>query len=164
MSVSLTTESAPGLMGSELGVSDWFLIDQSRINAFADATLDHQFIHVDPEQAKLTPFGGTIAHGFLTLSLLPYLVTGLGIGMEGAVMGLNYGFDKIRFLAPVKVGSRVRARARLAGFQEKAPEAVSHHAGNHHRDRERRAPGTGRAVAHDGHDRLTIRTFQGVIA
>jgi acyl dehydratase len=122
MSVSLTTESAPGLMGSELGVSDWFLIDQSRINAFADATLDHQFIHVDPEQAKLTPFGGTIAHGFLTLSLLPYLVTGLGIGMEGAVMGLNYGFDKIRFLAPVKVGSRVRARARLAGFQEKAPK------------------------------------------
>jgi acyl dehydratase len=122
MSVSLTAESAPGLMGTELGVSDWFLIDQSRINAFADATLDHQFIHVDPEQAKLTPFGGTIAHGFLTLSLLPYLVTGLGIGMEGAVMGLNYGFDKIRFLAPVKVGSRVRARARLSGFQEKAPK------------------------------------------
>jgi acyl dehydratase len=122
MSVSLTAESAPGLMGTELGVSDWFLIDQSRINAFADATLDHQFIHVDPEQAKLTPFGGTIAHGFLTLSLLPYLVTGLGIGMEGAVMGLNYGFDKIRFLAPVMVGSRVRARARLAAFQEKAPK------------------------------------------
>ena len=79
----------------------------------------------DEEQAalaKLTPFGGTIAHGFLTLSLLPYLVTGLGIGMENAVMGLNYGFDKIRFLAPVKVGSRVRARARLAAFQEKAPK------------------------------------------
>ncbi len=120
MPVSLTRESAPGLIGTELGVSEWFRIDQSRIDAFADATLDHQFIHVDPEKAKLTPFGGTIAHGFLTLSLLPYLVTGLGIGMEGAVMGLNYGFDKIRFLAPVKVDSRVRARAKLVGFQEKA--------------------------------------------
>lgn len=120
MPVSLTRESAPGLIGTELGVSEWFRIDQSRIDAFADATLDHQFIHVDPEKAKLTPFGSTIAHGFLTLSLLPYLVTGLGIGMEGAVMGLNYGFDKIRFLAPVKVDSRVRARAKLVGFQEKA--------------------------------------------
>lgn len=120
MPVSLSPESAPGLIGTELGVSEWFLIDQSRIDAFADATLDHQFIHVDPDKAKLTPFGGTIAHGFLTLSLLPHLVTGLRIGMEGAVMGLNYGFDKIRFLAPVKVDSRVRARARLVGFQEKA--------------------------------------------
>jgi len=122
MAVSLTKDSAPGLIGTELGVSDWFQIDQSRIDAFADATLDHQFIHVDPEKAKHTPFGGTIAHGFLTLSLLPYLVTGLGVGMEGAVMGLNYGFDKIRFLSPVKVGSRVRARARLADFVEKAPK------------------------------------------
>ena len=122
MAVSLTKDSAPGLIGTELGVSDWFQIDQSRIDAFADATLDHQFIHVDPEKAKHTPFGGTIAHGFLTLSLLPYLVTGLGVGMENAVMGLNYGFDKIRFLAPVKVGSRVRARARLADFVEKAPK------------------------------------------
>lgn len=122
MTVSLTKDSAPALIGTELGVSDWFLVDQSRIDAFADATLDHQFIHVDPEKAKLTPFGGTIAHGFLTLSLLPYLVTGLGIGMDNAVMGLNYGFDKIRFLAPVKVGSRVRVRARLAEFVEKAPK------------------------------------------
>ena len=122
MAVSLTKDSAPGLIGTELGVSDWFQIDQPRIDAFADATLDHQFIHVDPEKAKHTPFGGTIAHGFLTLSLLPYLVTGLGVGMENAVMGLNYGFDKIRFLAPVKVGSRVRARARLADFVEKAPK------------------------------------------
>ena len=122
MAVSLTKDSAPELIGTELGVSDWFQIDQSRIDAFADATLDHQFIHVDPEKAKHTPFGGTIAHGFLTLSLLPYLVTGLGVGMENAVMGLNYGFDKIRFLAPVKVGSKVRARARLADFVEKAPK------------------------------------------
>ena len=122
MAVSLTKDSAPELIGTELGVSDWFQIDQSRIDAFADATLDHQFIHVDPEKAHHTPFGGTIAHGFLTLSLLPYLVTGLGVGMENAVMGLNYGFDKIRFLAPVKVGSKVRARARLADFVEKAPK------------------------------------------
>ena len=119
MPVSLTRESAPGLIGTELGVSEWFRIDQSRIDAFADATLDHQFIHVDPEKAKLTPFGSTIAHGFLTLSLLPYLVTGLGIGMEGAVMGLNYGFDKIRFIAPVKSGKRIRGHFRLKELLEK---------------------------------------------
>lgn len=121
MGTTLDAASAPALIGQEIGVSDWFTIDQARIDAFADATLDHQFIHVDPEKAKLTPFGTTIAHGFLTLSLLPHLVTGLGVGVEGAVMGLNYGFDRIRFLAPVKVGSRVRARARLADFQQKSP-------------------------------------------
>lgn len=121
MPAILDPQTAPGLIGQELGVSDWFVLDQSRIDAFADATLDHQFIHVDPEKAKLTPFGTTIAHGFLTLSMLPYLVTGIGVGVEGAVMGLNYGFDRIRFLAPVKSGSRVRARAKLSGFQEKSP-------------------------------------------
>lgn len=121
MGTTLDAASAPALIGQEIGVSDWFTIDQARIDAFADATLDHQFIHVDPEKAKRTPFGTTIAHGFLTLSLLPHLVTGLGVGVEGAVMGLNYGFDRIRFLAPVKVGSRVRARARLADFQQKSP-------------------------------------------
>jgi acyl dehydratase len=110
------------LIGKEMGVSEWFLIDQARINDFADTTVDHQFIHVDPEKASKTPFGTTIAHGFLTLSLLPHLVSGLGAGMEGAVMGLNYGFDKIRFLAPVKVNSRVRARVKLADVQEKAPK------------------------------------------
>jgi acyl dehydratase len=110
------------LIGKEMGVSEWFLIDQARINDFADTTVDHQFIHVDPEKASQTPFGTTIAHGFLTLSLLPHLVSGLGAGMEGAVMGLNYGFDKIRFLAPVKVDSRVRARVKLADVQEKAPK------------------------------------------
>jgi acyl dehydratase len=120
MAVSMNKDNAQGLIGTELGVSEWFRIDQARINQFADATLDHQFIHVDAERAKQTPFGSTIAHGFLSLSLLPYLVTSLGVGMEGAVMGLNYGFDKIRFLAPVKVDSRVRARAKLADFQEKA--------------------------------------------
>jgi len=118
----MNKDNARELIGAELGVSEWFLIDQARINAFADTTEDHQFIHVDPERAAATPFRGTIAHGFLTLSLLPRLITEIGGGMEGAVMGLNYGFDKIRFLAPVKVNSRVRARAKLADFVEKAPK------------------------------------------
>jgi acyl dehydratase len=117
----MTRESAPGMVGTEVGVSDWFQIDQARINAFADNTLDHQFIHVDTEKAKHTPFGTTIAHGFLTLSMLSYFIGQLGIGMQGAVMGVNYGFDKVRFLSPVKVNSRVRARFKLASFQEKAP-------------------------------------------
>jgi acyl dehydratase len=122
MAVTMNKDNARELIGTELGVSEWFLIDQARINAFADTTEDHQFIHVDPERAAATPFRGTIAHGFLTLSLLPRLITEIGGGMEGAVMGLNYGFDKIRFLAPVKVNSRVRARAKLADFVEKAPK------------------------------------------
>jgi len=121
MGVVMTRDTAPGLIGTELGVSDWFAIDQARISAFADTTIDHQFIHIDPEAAKATPFGTTIAHGFLTLSMLSYFVGQVGVGMQGAVMGVNYGFDKIRFLAPVKVNSRVRARFRLADFQEKSP-------------------------------------------
>ena len=119
---TMRPDNVSELIGKEMGVSEWFLIDQARINDFADTTVDHQFIHVDPEKASKTPFGTTIAHGFLTLSLLPHLVSGLGAGMEGAVMGLNYGFDKIRFLAPVKVNSRVRARVKLADVQEKAPK------------------------------------------
>ncbi|MGB1466181.1 MAG: MaoC family dehydratase [Alcanivorax nanhaiticus] len=108
-------------IGKELGASDWFEIDQDRINAFADATLDHQFIHVDPEQAKNTPFGSTIAHGYLTLSLLPYLQSTIdGFLMpKGMKMAMNYGFDKLRFMAPVKVGKRVRAVATLLEATEK---------------------------------------------
>lgn len=111
------------LVGTDLGTSDWFLIDQGRINAFADATLDHQFIHVNPEQAKATPFGGTIAHGFLTVSLLPYLQASMAdlVLPQGVKMGINYGFDKLRFMAPVKVGRRVRARAKLLDAAEKKP-------------------------------------------
>ncbi len=111
------------MIGKEMGASEWFQIDQDRINAFADATLDHQFIHVDPDKAKHTPFGGTIAHGFLTLSLLPYLQTSMSelVVPEGLKMGMNYGFDKIRFLAPVKVDSRVRAVAKLKDVVEKSP-------------------------------------------
>ena len=110
-------------IGQELGTSEWFEIDQQRINQFADATLDHQFIHVDEEKAKGTPFGGTIAHGFLTLSLLPYLQGAIvnNIIPAGLKMGMNYGFDKVRFLAPVQTGKRVRAVATLQDAAEKKP-------------------------------------------
>lgn len=106
-------------IGKETGVSDWFLIDQERINAFADVTKDHQFIHIDPEAAAKTPFGTTIAHGFLSLSMLAYLASESTIGVEGVVMGINYGFDKVRFLSPVKVNSKIRARVTLAEITEK---------------------------------------------
>ena len=108
-------------VGKDLGESDWFTVDQDRINAFANATNDHQFIHVDPEAAKATPWGTTIAHGFLTLSLLPFLTASAGIVPEGMVMAINYGSDKVRFLEPVRVGSEIRARVRLADVTEKAP-------------------------------------------
>lgn len=112
-----------GYVGQSMGQSEWFQIDQERINRFADATLDHQFIHVDPEKAKHTPFGGTIAHGFLTLSLLPYFQTTMAdmIVPQGLKMGMNYGFDKIRFLAPVNVDSNVRCVATLKELTEKKP-------------------------------------------
>ncbi len=110
-------------VGKSMGESEWFQIDQERINNFADTTLDHQFIHVNPEMAKQTPFGGTIAHGFLTLSLLPYLQSEMKelVVPQGLKMGMNYGFDKIRFLAPVKTGARVRATATLKSVTEKNP-------------------------------------------
>ena len=112
-----------GFVGEELGASEWFQIDQSRVNAFADATLDHQFIHVDEEAAKATPFGGTIAHGYLTVALLPYLQTTIDNFLipNGLKMGMNYGFDKLRFMAPVKVGKRIRARAKLLEADERRP-------------------------------------------
>ena len=122
MAVTMNKDNVQSLVGSELGVSGWIRIEQPRIDAFADTTEDHQFIHVDPERAAATPFGGTIAHGFLTLSLLPRMMEDIGGGMEDTVMGLNYGFDRIRFLAPVRVNSRVRARAKLLDVQEKAPK------------------------------------------
>lgn len=110
-------------VGQELGASEWFQINQDRINAFADATLDHQFIHVNPEQARATPFGTTIAHGYLTVSLLPYLQTTIDGLMvpKGLKMGMNYGFDKLRFMAPVKVDKRIRARATLLDATERKP-------------------------------------------
>lgn len=115
----LTPEEAEARIGESLGVSDWKTVDQDMIDRFADVTGDHQFIHVDPEKAKLTPFGGTIAHGFLTLSLLAALQPEHAIVLKGIRMGVNYGFDKIRFLQPVPSGSRVRAHHRLKGIEAK---------------------------------------------
>ncbi|MFT6005945.1 MAG: acyl dehydratase [Pseudoalteromonas tetraodonis] len=99
--------------------SDWIVLDQSRIDAFADCTEDHQFIHVDPEAAKSTPFGTTIAHGFLSLSMLAKMAEGLIVAPEGMVMGMNYGFDKVRFLAPVKSGKRIRGRSEIISIEQK---------------------------------------------
>ena len=108
-------------IGQEMGVSDWIVVDQARIQAFADCTEDWQFIHVDPEGAKHTPFGGTIAHGFLTLSLLSKMTFEASPPLEGVVMGVNYGFDKVRFLQPVKSGSKIRGRFKLIEATEKNP-------------------------------------------
>jgi acyl dehydratase len=107
------------LIGTEVGVSSWIEIDQARIDAFAEVTNDHQFIHVNPELAKQTPFGTTIAHGFLTLSLASGMSYEAVAPLEGVVMGVNYGFDKLRFLAPVPVNSRVRGRFRLLSAEDK---------------------------------------------
>jgi len=121
---TVPVDTIPMYVGQELGKSDWLIIDQDRINAFADATLDHQFIHVDPEAARMTPWGSTIAHGFLTLSLIPYLTRDVGIVPEGTVMEINYGSDKVRFLEPVKVGSAVRARVVLVDASERGPGRI----------------------------------------
>jgi acyl dehydratase len=99
-------------VGTELGPTDWFTVDQARIDQFADATEDHQWIHVDPERAAAGPFGTTVAHGFLTLSLVSYLAGQLRRS-SGARMGINYGLNRVRFPAPVPVGSRIRARSTL---------------------------------------------------
>tara|TARA_R110002110_G_scaffold362241_1_gene572012 strand:- start:75791 stop:76255 length:465 start_codon:yes stop_codon:yes gene_type:complete len=106
-------------VGTRFEPSDWIVVDQDRINTFADCTEDHQFIHVDLEKAAETPFGGTIAHGFLTLSLLSRMVEGNGVMPENTVMGLNYGFDKVRFLAPVRAGKRVRAHIEVVSVDRK---------------------------------------------
>ena len=100
------------LAGQEVAVSDWVTITQEQVNLFADATGDHQWIHVDVERAKAGPFGGPIAHGFLTLSLLPKLIES-AIEIRESRMGVNYGLNKVRFTSPVPVGSRLRARAKL---------------------------------------------------
>ena len=111
----------PALVGKEFGPSAWFGIDQARVEAFAEATCDHQFIHVDPERAAATPFGGTIAHGYLTLSLLPHLGAGSAPEIEGLAMALNYGLDRVRFIQPVRVGSRLRARQACLEVTQKQP-------------------------------------------
>lgn len=121
MSQTIKAEDLKTLIGQESKPSSWLKITQERIDLFADATDDHQFIHVDPVKAAETPFGSTIAHGFLTLSLLPALMAEISPDVEGRVMGINYGLDKLRFVQPVKVGSRVRARQELLKAVERKP-------------------------------------------
>jgi acyl dehydratase len=108
-------------IGKELGRSEWLTIDQERINLFAEATGDFQFIHVDPVKAAQTPFGGTIAHGFLSLSLIPKLMEDILIMPEGLKMVVNYGLDSVRFIQPVKVDSKVRLKVELSEATEKKP-------------------------------------------
>jgi acyl dehydratase len=112
----------------EEGTGDWFEVTQSQIDQFADVTNDHQFIHIDPERAKDTPFGSTIAHGFLTLSMLTHLSTSIPAGepgrYAGVVMGINYGFEKVRFVSPVKVGSKIRAHSKLSKVEFKEPSTI----------------------------------------
>jgi len=107
-------EAMLATVGDDAVVGEWFELTQERINDFADTTLDHQFIHIDPERAAQTPFGGTVAHGFLTLSMLVHLSTTIPVEtprMEGVLMGVNYGMNKVRFINPVPAGSRIRATA-----------------------------------------------------
>lgn len=123
MSNVVSPDQSQNYTGKETGVSDWIEIDQQRINQFAEATGDHQYIHVDPERAAKTPFGSTIAHGFLTLSLMSMLsAKNGGIKLDNAVMGINYGLDKVRFINPVKTGQRIRARFELVSAEEKKPK------------------------------------------
>ncbi|MCA9630309.1 MAG: MaoC family dehydratase [Myxococcales bacterium] len=110
-------EEVKAAVGAELGPTEYIEIDQQRVNQFADATGDHQWIHVDVERAKSGPFGGTIAHGYLTLSLSSYFMPRL-IRVDNISMGLNYGVNKVRFPAPVRVGSRLRARGQIASVED----------------------------------------------
>ncbi len=117
-SKAVALDELKALVGKELGVSEWTLVDQKRIDAFADLTDDHQFIHVDPPAAKQTPLGTTIAHGFLTLSLVAAFSYQVVPGVKGAKMGMNYGINRLRFLSPVKSGSRVRGRFKLKSIDD----------------------------------------------
>ncbi len=121
MTITVSLNEFASSAGRELEPSDWLLIDQERVDQFACATNDHQYIHVDPDRAARSPFGGTIAHGFLTLSLLSYLNAQNLIVPEGLVMGINYGSNKIRYLAPVRVGERIRSRQKLLEVSQKLP-------------------------------------------
>lgn len=110
----ITLRDVRGLIGKEIGISDWITVTQQTIDSFADATDDHQFIHTDPVRAAETPFGGTIAHGFLSLSLLSAMNYNCLPKVREQTMGINYGFDKVRFMTPVKCGARVRGRFTMA--------------------------------------------------
>jgi acyl dehydratase len=119
-----TLDQIRARVGEEVGVSSWLTVDQARIDSFAEATEDRQFIHTDPEAAAATPFGGTIAHGFLTLSLLSRMGAEAMLIPDGLKMAVNYGLDRVRFLAPVRSGKRVRGRFVLDSVEEKAPGQV----------------------------------------
>jgi acyl dehydratase len=120
MAKTVSPEEFAKLAGTELEPSSWMEITQQRVNQFADATEDHQFIHLDPEKAARTPFGGTIAHGYLTLSLLVHLNRENAVTPEGLSMVINYGSDKVRFLAPVRVGSRIRSLQKILEVTQKS--------------------------------------------
>ena len=115
----LPIEEIKNMVGQHIGVSEWLEVDQDRINQFAEATNDHQFIHVDPEAAKNTPWGTTIAHGYLTLSLLSYMPSEAGVIPENFSMAINYGLDKVRFIEAVPVNSKIRASSTLVDVQDK---------------------------------------------
>jgi acyl dehydratase len=119
MRAALPLDDYRALAGTEVGVSDWITVDQARIDAFAECTGDHQFIHVDPVAAAKTPFGTTIAHGYLTLSLIPMMTYAAVPGIEGAKMGVNYGMNKLRFMAPVRSGKRIRGRFSLVAVEQR---------------------------------------------
>ena len=122
-----TVAELKALVGQELGVSDWLEVAQERVNEFADATGDHQYIHVDPERAKATFFGGTVAHGYLTLSLSHFLRMQSPVAIDlSAKLLVNYGVNKVRFIAPVPVGKRLRMRIELLGVEELAGQAVQY--------------------------------------
>ena len=121
----ITLEAYQAMVGREVGVSSWHLVDQSRIDVYADVIEDRQFIHVDPERAKReTSFGTTIAHGFLTMSLLSIMSYEVMPVIEGTTMGVNYGFDKLRFISPVRAGSRVRGRFTLTEATLRKPKEL----------------------------------------
>ena len=123
----VTKEQLSDMVGHKIGVSDWIEISQERINQFADVTEDHQFIHINEQAAKMTPFGGTIAHGFLTLSMLSKLAEGPTVTLENLKMGVNYGFEKIRFITPVPSGARIRGHFTLKSAEEKKPGQTQIH-------------------------------------
>ena len=134
----ISLEAYQAMVGQEVGVSSWHLVDQKRIDVYADVIEDHQFIHIDPERAKReTPFGTTVAHGFLTMSLMSIMSYEVMPVIEGTTMGVNYGFDKLRFLSPVRSGSRVRGRFTLmeAKLAQADRTAVAHQ--RQRRDRRR---------------------------
>ena len=127
--VVTTVDELKQYLGKETRVGDWHVVTQEEINAFADATGDHQWIHIDPERAKNGPFGGTIAHGFWTLSAAPFILRG-GNGGEGITvrlpsrMGINYGLNRVRFISPVHIGKRIRGRAKLISVDEVQPNVI----------------------------------------